>query len=125
MDTDKAKAFNTALSTFQQLEQQQEAFGKPNHVTYGTMLKCVSQLLPHGSPERKRWTKTLFRQCSANGMVGDMVLARAREAASSPKEYKNLMRGHSKKTLPMSWTHNVNEQSQHRQKTFAAKRAEV
>lgn len=123
--TNKGKAFNVALSTFQQLVQNQEEYGSPNHVTYGTMLKCVAHLLPRDSPERKKWTKKIFRECASNGMVGGMVLARVREASSSTEEYKELMQGHSKGHLPQSWTRNVHEKSEHRRKAFVGKRGEV
>jgi hypothetical protein len=123
--TSKAKAFNVAVSTFQQLVQHQEEYGPPNHVTYGTMLKCVAYLLPRDSPERKKWTQKIFRECAANGMVGGMVLARVREAASSSQEYKELMQGHSKSTLPKKWIRNVHEKSEHRRKAFVGKRGEV
>ncbi|KAL3924596.1 MAG: hypothetical protein SGILL_000949, partial [Bacillariaceae sp.] len=124
-DTDKAKAFNVAISTFQELVRHREEFGKPNHVTYGTMLKCVAQLLPRGSSERKKWTKKYFQQSTADGMVGSMVLARVREAASTSEEYKQLMMGHSKANLPKSWTRNVHENSQHRRKVLVGRRGEV
>ncbi|KAG7368217.1 hypothetical protein IV203_030960 [Nitzschia inconspicua] len=121
----KAKAFNVALSTFQQLVQNQEEYGSPNHVTYGTMLKCVAHLLPRDSPERKKWTRKIFRECTSNGMVGGMVLARVREASSSSAEYKELMQGHSKGQLPKTWTRNVHEKSEHRRRAFIGKRGEV
>ncbi len=120
---DKAKAFNVALSTFQQLLQNQEDYGSPNHVTYGTMLKCVSQLLPPGSAERKRWTSKLFRECAAKGLVGGMVLSRMREAAT-PEQYKELMQGNTKSSLPPRWTRNVDEKSEYRRKSVG-RRAEV
>lgn len=123
--THKAKAFNVALSTYQNLVQHQEEYGSPNHVTYGTMLKCVAHLLPRDSPERKKWTQKIFRECAADGMVGGMVLARVREAASSSSEYKELMEGHSKGHLPKPWTRNVHEKSEYRRRAFVGKRGEV
>lgn len=123
--TNKSKAFNVALSTFQQLVQNQQEYGAPNQVTYGTMLKCVAYLLPRDSPERKKWTKRLFRDCASDGMVGGMVLARVREAASSLEEYKELMQGNSKSQLPKNWTRNVDEKSELRRKAFVGKFAEV
>lgn len=121
--TDKGKAFNVALSTFQQLLLNQEDYGSPNHVTYGTMLKCVSQLLPPSSAERKRWTSKLFKECTAKGLVGGMVLSRMREAAT-PELYKELMQGHTKSSLPPRWTRNVDEKNEYRRK-IAGRRAEV
>jgi hypothetical protein len=121
----KAKAFNVALSTFQQLVQRQDEYGSPNHVTYGTMMKCVANLLPPGSPERKKWTEKIFRECIAKGMVGGMVLSRSREAVGSAEEYKELMMGHTKSNIPQKWTRNVNEKSEYRRRMPIGKRGEV
>jgi hypothetical protein len=122
--TEKAKAFKVAVSTFQHLKRNQEEYGSPNHVTYGTMLKCVAHLLPLGSPERQNWTKRLFQECASEGLVGGMVLSRMREAAGSAEEYKELMEGHTKGNLPRSWTKNVHEKNEFR-RTSVAKRGEV
>lgn len=123
-DTERAKAFNVARSTYIQFLSNKDQYGSPNHVTYGTMLKCVSKLLPRNSPERKKWAKKVFNQAIANGCVGDMVLSRLRESTSSAKEYKALMRGHAKKDLPASWTRKVNEKIPYHRK-LSGKRAEV
>lgn len=110
---ERVKAFHVALATFQQLEKNTEQFGSPNHVTYGTMLKACARLLPNESAERKKWTKYFFKKCVDSGMVGGMVLARVREAASK-EQYKNLMQGYSKNSLPDSWTCNVHEKNEYR-----------
>eukprot|EP00980_Cylindrotheca_fusiformis_P006973 scaffold1469_cov119-Cylindrotheca_fusiformis.AAC.17 len=112
---ERLKAFHVALATFQHLEKNIEEFGSPNHVTYGTMLKACARLLPNDSAERKKWTRTFFKKCIASGMVGGMVLSRVREAAFSKEEYAKLMKGHSKNSLPESWTCNVHEKSEYRQ----------
>jgi len=118
----KAKAFNVALSTYQQLKVHKDEYGSPNHVTYRTMLKCVAKLPPQDSHKRKKWTKKIFNQAIANGCVGDNVLKGLQEAATSREEYKELMRG--KQKLPASWTRNVDQKSSYNQKA-SAKRAEV
>ena len=123
-EADKAKAFNVACSTYQQLIARREEYGSPNHVTYGTMLKNVSKLLPRDSHQRQKWTKKIFNQAIANGCVGDYVLSRLREAATSGKEYKTLMRNKTKSKLPASWTRNVNQNSTHIRKV-SGKRAEI
>jgi hypothetical protein len=122
-DKERAKSFNVARATYLQLISNRDQYGSANHVTYGTMLKCVSKLLPHNSPERKKWTKKVFNQAVASGCVGGMVLGRLRESASSAKEYKALMHSHTPKTLPAKWTRNVNEKFPYRRKS--GKRAEV
>ena len=41
---EKYKAFQVALATFQQLRHS-DSYGAPNHVTYGTMMKCCARLI--------------------------------------------------------------------------------
>jgi len=122
-DAERLKAFNVAVATYLQLISHSDQYGSPNHVTYGTMLKCVSKLLPRHSQARKKWTKKVFNQAIESGCVGGMVLSRLQEAAS-PKEYQALMRGRNKKKMPSSWTRNVNEKFTYNRK-LAGKRAEV
>lgn len=105
--SEKSKAFNVALSNIQLLEKNPE-FGKANHVTYGTMLKACARLLPEGSPERSKWTKHFFQKACEAGMVGGMVLGRLRECVIY-EEYKELLEGHVKSTMPKEWTKNVEE----------------
>mmetsp|Transcript_17728 Transcript_17728/g.38628 ORF Transcript_17728/g.38628 Transcript_17728/m.38628 type:complete len:810 (+) Transcript_17728:122-2551(+) len=99
---EKDRAFNVALSTFLQMEEQ---FGiAPNHVTYGNMLKAVARLLPTEA-QRKRWAHKVFVQACEAGCVGDMVLSRTREA--HPETFVHLMQGRSKRDLPSEWTRNL------------------
>ena len=122
---EKRKAFNVALSTFQQLSARQEEFGEPNHVTYGTMMKACARLLPHGDPLRKKWAKQLFEECASKGMVGGMVLSRLREATPNEVFYE-LLEGHPKNRLPEAWTRNVQEKNPYRRgKQTARRRATV
>lgn len=121
---ERAKAFNVALSTFHELDQNADEAGAANHVTYGTMLKACARLLPKGTPLREQWTRKVFANAVENGQVGDMVLSRLREALSQ-QEFKEIMQGHSRSTLPAAWTRNVNEKSIYRRKVDNRKRAEV
>ena len=108
METDqRKKAFGVALSAFQHLRNHPE-FGVPNHVTYGTMLKCCAKLLPTSDPLREKWVRKIWNMCVENGCVGDMVLSRMRESATGPL-FKELMGGVRKKDLPEEWTRNVKE----------------
>mmetsp|Transcript_29895 Transcript_29895/g.45303 ORF Transcript_29895/g.45303 Transcript_29895/m.45303 type:complete len:499 (-) Transcript_29895:60-1556(-) len=111
---EKQKAFQVGLSTFQQLKNSDE-YGSPNHVTYGTMLKCCALLLQPSNPLRQKWTKSLMLQCIEDGCVGEMVMSRFREAAS-PELFQEVMKGVNKKNLPSSWTSNVNEKRNSRKK---------
>lgn len=121
----RVKSFNVALSTYQQLLHNPNDYGAINHVTLGTMLRCVALLLPLGNPDRKRWTRKLFKEAVSRGLVGDMVVSKLREATTK-EEYKSLMKGYTRSTLPSSWTRNVHEKNEHRRKVTATrKRAEV
>lgn len=123
----KSKAFQVALGTFRELQEQEDSFDGPNHVTYGTMLKACAKLLPASSQLRRQTVRRVFQDCIQAGCVGDMVLARLREA-TSPDVYKELMAGNNKRSLPLAWTVNVKKASDHRRKRQGVpkrKRAEV
>lgn len=120
---ERSKAFQVAVSTYRQL---QKLNVDANHVTYGTMLKACARLLPIKSQLRHKWVRTVFADAVSAGSVGDMVVSKLREAAP-PDLYKELMQGHSRKSLPTEWTANVQEQSEYRTKKSrgSIKRAEV
>jgi hypothetical protein len=117
---ERTTAFYVAMKTYTELKKSDD---KPNHVTYGTMLKACARLLPPGSSVRRKTVRKIFRECCEAGCVGDMAISRLREAA--PEVYKELLQGHSKHALPEEWTCNVNETSGYRKKRAAPKRAEV
>lgn len=123
---EKYKAFQVALATFQQLRHSME-YGAPNQVTYGTMMKCCARLLGPGTPQRRKWTKTVMELCIADGCVGDMVMSRFREAAS-PDLFREIMDGVPKKQLPADWTRHVDvkmDSSRKKKNTQNRRRAEV
>ena len=64
---------------------------------------------------RKKWSRQLFQESKEKGLVGDMVLSRFREAAT-PEDYKELMEGFSKRSLPVAWKRNVCEKSEYRRR---------
>lgn len=102
-----SKAFQVALATFQQLRHS-DLYGAPNHVTYGTMLKCCAKLVAVNDPMRAKWVRKVFRQCVADGCVGDMVLSRLKEAADADL-YAELIQEVDVFNLPTEWTRNVDE----------------
>jgi len=119
---ERSKAFGVAVATFQQLRHHEE-YDTPNHVTYGSMLKCCARLLPAADPLRKKWVRKVFQMAVKDGCVGDMVLSRMREAA--PRDlYRELMDGVDKHNLPNEWTRNVHEKREERKKK-QRRRAEV
>lgn len=111
---EKYKAFQVAVSTFNQLKKSDE-YGSPNHVTYGTMLKCCVLLLQPSNPIRRKWVKNFMLQCIEDGCVGEMVMSRFREAAT-PELFREVMMGVDKKNLPSTWTSNVHEKRNSRKK---------
>jgi hypothetical protein len=116
---ERSRAFSVALQTFRQLQQLPDNGGDdsslPNHVTYGAMLKACAKCLPASSPLRQKWSKRVFQDCCEAGMVGDMVVSKLREAVP-PDVYRELMQGHSKRSLPSEWTRNVIETNEFRKK---------
>jgi hypothetical protein len=107
---EKMKAFQVAQTTFQELCEVNQ-YGNPNHVTYGTMMKCCARLLPQTSPLRRKWVELVFKQAIEAGCVGELVMGRFREAAP-PDLFRETMEGVDKKNLPESWTRNVDEKRQ-------------
>jgi hypothetical protein len=107
---ERAKAFQVAASTYQ-LMKKHGVDG--NHVTYGTMLKACARLHPLKSPLREKWLRRTFADAITAGCVGDMVISKLREAATS-EVYRELMQGHSRRHLPAAWTVNVHTQSVYR-----------
>lgn len=108
---EKLHAFEVALSTFSEMSRFNLA---PNHVTYGMMLKACSRLLPLGK-ERRKFTREYFRKACDDGCVGDMVLNRLEDAAS-PVQYKGLMKGLTRNTIPSEWTCKVPEKEMYTRK---------
>jgi hypothetical protein len=84
----------------------------PNHVTYGTVLKATSFLLPAGE-ERNKVASALFEKARAAGMIDIHMIKNMRKAVDS-----NVMRelfadmadhkGHiDDNNIPPAWSRNV------------------
>ena len=97
-------------------------YGKPDHVTYGTYLKVITnQMEP--SKARDQIVETIFRKCARDGMVGGMVLRQLREMGMADEAYENLVGisiwdAPSLSELPNSWTCNVIEGKRLRRRQF-------
>ena len=100
----RERVFAVAEVTF--LELCQLDYASPNHVTYGTMLKACSNLLPRGSDRRQQVVRHIFSKACEDGYVGSMVVNRLKEAAS-PELFQELMGDSKKKNLPPKWTRSV------------------
>jgi hypothetical protein len=101
---DRLFAFQVARDTYLDMLR---ANVSPNHVTYGTLLKACARLLPEGK-ERRKYTREYFRKACADGCVGEMVMNRLEEAASYA-QYRGLLNGITKSTLPEEWIVHVPE----------------
>jgi len=106
----KLDAFDTLVSVFGLLKE----YAKPDHTTYGTVLRACSSLLPPSDDRRELVVDSIFRQACQDGLVGKMVLTQLRFAASSDQFHK--LTGLEKDAkevsiadLPRSWTCNVRE----------------
>lgn len=99
---ERRQAFYIAQSTFDEMIK----FGvKPNHVSYGIMLKACARLLPMGK-ERIQFSRDYFKAACDDGCVGGMVLDRLRDASTSA-QYQELLQGHKDNKLPVEWTEKV------------------
>ena len=106
---DKVDAFLVVVATLVHLQE----YTKPDHTTYGTLLKAWSILIPKDDERRSRIVKSVFRQCCLEGQVGTMVLNQLRFAAS-PELYETLTGKTMKeelnlKSIPTRWSRNVKE----------------
>ena len=84
----RRKALYTAIFTLEEL--QSSRYGHPNQLTYGTFLKACANLLSEDDEMRRVVIEKVFLQCCKDGLVGEFVLARLRDAA--PEDlYKKLL----------------------------------
>lgn len=114
-DPDERKhALSTAVSTFNDCRT--AGFAKPDSVTYGTMLKCVANLVPVGDM-KDRMAAQLFGKCRDDGLVSRMVLAEVQRAVSAEAATDLLQssKAHLEVSdLPSEWTRNVTEKKARR-----------
>mmetsp|Transcript_12162 Transcript_12162/g.20582 ORF Transcript_12162/g.20582 Transcript_12162/m.20582 type:complete len:119 (+) Transcript_12162:2-358(+) len=110
------EAFIITVSTLVLLQK----YARPDSVTYGTMLRACSNLLPRSDSRRHVLVERIFDRARAEGQVSQMVLTQLRFAAS-PDLYKRLT-GRDVQTqlrfnqAPYAWKANVVESSQQRRR---------
>jgi len=126
---ERRQAFEVAKATFDDMLR---SGVKPNHVSYGIMIKACARLIPMGK-ERQKYTSAYFKDACRDGCVGAMVLDRLKEA-SSTNQYNALLKVESENSLPADWTANVpahekysrkNGQSNKMKKTITRKRRQI
>ena len=106
-EIEQEQAFKVACLTFDELRMSD--YLQPSHVSYGTFLKCIKNLMPKSSI-RDDLVKGVFRRCCRDGQVGDLVL-RNMKGLSSPDFYQTLLEGveDADYGLPKKWSANVRE----------------
>lgn len=106
---EKVDAFRVAVSTLVLLQK----YCKPDHTTYGTLIRAWSNLFPKEDERRDKIIESVFRQCCKEGQLGQMVLQQLKFAAS-PELYKKLIGVESTldvylSDMPKGWSRNVKE----------------
>lgn len=77
-ETEKRQALEIALATYKELERT-PSHGKPNHVTYATMVAALTNLLPP-SESRSAGVSSIFKRCCETGQVDGLVMRRLQRA---------------------------------------------
>jgi pentatricopeptide repeat protein len=98
------EALKVACLTFDEIR---SSTVRPNHVTYGTFLGVLANLMPIDS--RHEIVSLVFRRCCLEGQVSRFVLKKLRGAAVTEDILKQLLQGHSESQLPTAWTCHVRE----------------
>ena len=80
---------------------------EPNHVTYGTFLGVLANLMPASS--RQEIVELVFRRCCMEGLVSGLVLRKLANAVTNDDVFHELLKGHSSTRLPRSWTARVKD----------------
>jgi len=107
---EKNNAFLIAITILLSLEK----YTKPDHVTYGTLLRAFSNLLSEDVDRRNHVVTNVFTQCRKEGMVGSLVIQQMKFAAS-PDVFRELVGrdiledGIGTSSLPAKWSRNVRE----------------
>jgi hypothetical protein len=117
-DEEKKKALSIAVNIFN--EMRKSDLVHPDAVTYGNMLKCISNLVPKGEV-RNKMAIDLFTKCREEGLVNALVFDEIRRAvpievlsdilsaAMKRRRGKKLFSEWELKDLPQSWKSNVQE----------------
>ena len=85
--SEKGDALKIALTTYKESERNPK-LGKPNHVTYATMLAALNHLLDP-SPQRTAAMGSIFKRCCVTGQVDQLVLRRL-ETSLTTSELREL-----------------------------------
>ena len=90
---------------------------RPDHFTYGTVLKACANLMSPGDDNESDFIKEVFEECCKDGQVSFGVCFQLRQAAPVdlyreliPQEAMNLSNGHfNMDFMPTAWSRNMKE----------------
>ena len=98
-------AFQVACETFDEVRSSDGL--KPDHVTYGSFMGVISQLMPK-SDIRNDMVQLVFRRCCADGQLAPVVMKKFKEAADATQFTSLMGKGNiTEVNLPKEWTCNV------------------
>jgi hypothetical protein len=87
---EQSRAMEIAYTLFKILEKNPD-FGTPDHITYGTFLKvCANQMPDCGT--RQQIIEVIFKKCTREGQVGNLVLQQMKIMGPSDLYYRLLGR---------------------------------
>ena len=106
-EQEQEEAFKVACLTFEELRMSD--YLQPSHISYGTFLKAIKNLMPE-SDVRDNLVQGLFRRACREGLVSDFVLKEMGDlAGENPELYQTLLQGYTSDygILPEHWSENV------------------
>jgi hypothetical protein len=113
-ELEKRQALEIALVTYKELERT-PAHGKPNHVTYATMIAALTNLLPP-SESRTAAVASVFKRCCETGYVDGLVIKRLQGALAKEEMRllcpESLVMANGKisaETIPNEWRHQLRQ----------------
>mmetsp|Transcript_31939 Transcript_31939/g.48278 ORF Transcript_31939/g.48278 Transcript_31939/m.48278 type:complete len:1368 (-) Transcript_31939:316-4419(-) len=95
------EAFAVACEVFDEIRSTM----KPDHVTYGTFMGIIAQLMPK-SGIRNDMIQLVFRRCCMDGQLAPLVIKKFKQAATR-QQFFDLMGGEPEDDLPNNWTCNI------------------
>ena len=102
---DVEQAFKVACLAFDEMRSAPDL--KMDHVTYGSFLGVINELMPK-SDIRNEMVQLVFKRCCSDGQLGSLTLKKLKETAG-PALYRDCLNGIREDNFPASWSCNVCE----------------
>ena len=114
-DRQQLAALQVAFAVHKAMQMDANITGSGNHITFATLLRAVSSLMPFGSEERNPVAKAVMKKAIAEGFVDKNVIKNLQQACDSTvftsllsKDMKALSPGHFDwNSIPEQWSRNV------------------